>query len=79
MEREIVLDPEAQRKTSKIPGLNLWWSRRRCWALLLRQHPGSYYERIGMGTADSYLVDFLKLMEALRETVRLRMLNCLTI
>lgn len=68
---EYVLDQEAQEEPCKCLRLIICCTSRQCWALLLRQHPGSYCERIGMGTADSYLVDFLKLMEAPRETVML--------
>lgn len=67
---EYVLDQEAQEEPCECLRLIICCTSRKCWALLLRQRPdSSYWERIGMGTADSYLVDFLKLMQSPRETV----------
>jgi hypothetical protein len=66
---EYSLDQEGLKEPFKCLRLIMCVTGRCCWALLLRQRPDSYWERIGTGTADSYLVDFSKLAEAPRETV----------
>jgi hypothetical protein len=66
---EYSLDQEGLEEPFKCLRLIICSTARCCWALLLRQRPDSYWERIGTGTADSYLVDFSKLAEAPKETV----------
>lgn len=65
-----VLDREAEQEPCKCLRMILCSTNEYCWALLLRRRPEpSHWERIGVGIANSSLVNFAKLSDAPRETV----------
>ncbi|KAH8890240.1 HET-domain-containing protein [Thozetella sp. PMI_491] len=63
------LDQEKQEEPFRCLRFVMVATERNCWALLLKQRPDSRFERIGTAHADSFMVDFTKLVETPRETI----------